>query len=126
MGDVTLTNIDVFGTYRTSMVGIQRYTDVSTLSMSGVELGGAGSAITGSFGAALRFDGVGTVPNATVDLGDTYFRGLASYGVVFDIEFVPGQHVCVCAGRWDRYAVEHHYWRRRGRGGGRFDAGAGV
>lgn len=99
-GDVSFNNVDVSGNYRTQFIGIQRYSDISTLSFTDVALGGVGSDITGSFGAALRFDNVGDlatkgqVNETTVNLGNTYFRGLDSYGGVnFDIEFAPDNTV---------------------------------
>jgi hypothetical protein len=79
MGDVTLDGVDVSGDYRTQMIGIQRYSDVSNLTFTDVALGGATSEITGSFGASLRFDAVGfgsIGAPASVDLGNTLFRGL--------------------------------------------------
>ena len=79
IGNVTLDNVDVSGDYVTQMIGIQRYSDVNNLSLNDVKLGGATSSITGAFGASLRLDAVGagtlTSP-ATVDLGNTHFRGL--------------------------------------------------
>ena len=95
MGSVSLDNIDISGDYRTQMIGIQRYSDVAGLSLQDVELGGAGSEITGSFGAALRFDAVGSGSlgsPATVDLGNTYFRGVTGPGGTspgLDIEIAP-------------------------------------
>ncbi|MEZ6193478.1 MAG: hypothetical protein R3C45_19580, partial [Phycisphaerales bacterium] len=94
-GTVALDNVDITGTYRNQMIGIQRYTDVSGLSFNDVALGGVGSDLVGSFGAALRFDAVGdigtkgTATPTSVDLGNTYFRGLDTYGATFDIEFAP-------------------------------------
>ncbi|MFG0253535.1 MAG: right-handed parallel beta-helix repeat-containing protein, partial [Rhodopirellula sp. JB053] len=79
IGNVALYNVDVSGSYRTQMIGLQRYSDVANLSFTDVELGGAGSAITGNWGASLRFDGVGSgtiATPATFDLGTTTFRGL--------------------------------------------------
>ncbi|WP_345326667.1 beta strand repeat-containing protein, partial [Novipirellula rosea] len=90
-GTIDLTNIDVSGKYRTQMIGIQRYSDVSGLSFSGIELGGGTSEITGGWGSALRFDGVGTGTVATpktVNLGNTLFRGVGGSGVN-DLEFAP-------------------------------------
>ncbi|WP_345689307.1 hypothetical protein, partial [Novipirellula caenicola] len=90
-GTIALSDIDVSGKYRTQMIGIQRYSDVSGLSFNGVELGGGSSEITGGWGSALRFDGVGTgsvAPPTSVDLGNTLFRGISGSGV-YDLEFAP-------------------------------------
>lgn len=95
MGNVSMTNIDISGSYRNAMLTFQRYSTANTLTLSSVKLGGGSSALVGSFGAALRFDAVGggTVSSpATVDLGDTLFRGLAgvnAYNQVYDLEFAP-------------------------------------
>ncbi|MDA8744149.1 tandem-95 repeat protein [Rubripirellula amarantea] len=93
MGTVTLTGIDISGDYRTQMIGVQRYSDVSSLFFSGVALGGAGSEITGNWGASLRFDAVGTgtvASPALLDLGTTTFRGLdASSTQRHEIELAP-------------------------------------
>jgi hypothetical protein len=90
-GTVTFDTVDISGTYQTQMIGIQRYLDVSNFSFTDVALGGAGSGITGSFGAALRFDGVGQVgAGSTIDLGNTHFRGGDAAGALpVDIEFAP-------------------------------------
>jgi hypothetical protein len=95
-GVVSLNNVDVSGTYPNYFVTFQRFSNVSNLSFNDVKLGGATSEITGgalSFGAQLRFDAVGTgTPGspATVDLGNTYFRGLANTSTVpFTLEFAP-------------------------------------
>ena len=93
IGTVSLDNVDVSGRYRTQMIGIQRYSDVDNLSFNDVKLGGAGSEITGGFGASLRFDAVGSGTSATpatFDLGNTEFRGLdASSAQRHEIEFAP-------------------------------------
>jgi parallel beta-helix repeat protein len=93
MGNIALNNIDISGNYVRSMIGIQRYTTANTLSMTGVKLGGATSKITGTFGASLRFDAVGTgtlASPATVNLGNTLFRGLSgSSAQRHEIEFAP-------------------------------------
>jgi parallel beta-helix repeat protein len=93
MGMVTLDNVDVSGDYRTQMIGFHRYSDVDDLTFTSVALGGADSAITGTFGASLRFDAVGSgsvaVP-AVVDLGDTLFRGLDPASAQrHELEFAP-------------------------------------
>lgn len=95
IGTVSFDNVDVSGKYRNQMIGIQRYSNVDDLSFSDVALGGSGSDLVGTFGAALRFDGVGDlasmglVTETVVDLGNTNFRGLDNYGDTFDIEFAP-------------------------------------
>ncbi|EGF27469.1 hypothetical protein RBWH47_03547, partial [Rhodopirellula baltica WH47] len=93
MGTVSLTNIVVSGKYRTQMIGLQRYSDVSNLTFSGVQLGGAGAEITGTFGALLRFDAVGSgsvASPATVDLGDTQFNGtIDASAQKTGLEFAP-------------------------------------
>ncbi|MCC7086779.1 MAG: right-handed parallel beta-helix repeat-containing protein [Pirellulales bacterium] len=93
MGAVSLDDVKITGKYRTQFVGIQRYSDVTTLTLNDVELGGASSEITGGFGALLRFDAVGSgtlASPATVDLGNTYFHGVAaSSAVKNDLEFAP-------------------------------------
>ncbi|MGE3329292.1 MAG: beta strand repeat-containing protein, partial [Acidimicrobiia bacterium] len=93
LGNVSLDDITITGKYRTQFIGFQRYTDVTTLDLNDVELGGATSEITGTFGALMRFDGVGSgtlASPATVDLGNTYFRGTApSSAIKTDIEFAP-------------------------------------
>lgn len=92
MGDVNFNNVDISGTYRNQMMSIQRYLDVIDLDFNGVKLGGATSGITGTFGASLRFDGVGSgslATPATVDLGDTLFRGLGVGLQPHEIEFAP-------------------------------------
>ncbi|MEQ1825809.1 MAG: Ig-like domain-containing protein [Pirellula sp.] len=92
-GTIVLNNVDISGKYRNQMIGIQRYADVDALSFSNVKLGGATSEITGSFGASLRFDAVGTGTLATpetVNLGNTLFRGLAPTSAQpHEIEFAP-------------------------------------
>ena len=90
-GTVSFNNVDITGTYRTQMIGIQRYLDVSNFSFTDVALGGATSGITGTFGASLRFDGVGDIlGNSTIDLGNTHFRGHGALGALgIDIEFAP-------------------------------------
>ncbi len=93
MGNVTLDNVDVSGDYVTQMIGIQRYSNVNNLSLNDVKLGGATSSITGAFGASLRLDalGAGTLASpATVDLGNTHFRGLdPASAMPFEIEIAP-------------------------------------
>jgi hypothetical protein len=93
MGTVSLNDVAVSGTYRNQFIGIQRYSDVSNLSFTDVGLGGSTSELYGTFGALLRFDavGTGTVSSpATVNLGNTHFRGLAgSPAVPFSLEFAP-------------------------------------
>jgi hypothetical protein len=94
-GTISFNDIDISGTYRTQFIGIQDYTDVHNLSFNNVKLGGPGSGITGTFGAELRFDGVGlTNVNSTINLGNTYFRAntvgsatIPAPGVA--IEFAP-------------------------------------
>ncbi|MEQ1826796.1 MAG: right-handed parallel beta-helix repeat-containing protein, partial [Pirellula sp.] len=92
-GTIVLNNVDISGKYRNQMIGIQRYADVDALSFNNVKLGGATSEITGSFGASLRFDAVGTGTLATpetVNLGNTLFRGLAATSAQpHEIEFAP-------------------------------------
>ena len=93
IGTVSLTNVDISGKYKTQMIGVQRYSDVNNLTFTDVALGGTSSEITGGWGASLRFDGVGsgtiTTP-ATVDLGNTAFRGLnAGSTQRHEIEFAP-------------------------------------
>ena len=93
MGTVSFNNVDVSGNYGTQFIGFQRYSNVNNLSFSNVQLGGATSNITRTFGALLRFDAVGTgtvASPAMVDLGDTYFRGLSNTSPVpFFLEFAP-------------------------------------
>ncbi|HEX6962661.1 MAG TPA: right-handed parallel beta-helix repeat-containing protein [Lacipirellula sp.] len=91
MGAITFTDIDISGLYVRQMIGLQRYDD-APIDLNDVRLGGAGSAITGTFGAALRIDAVGDQSFAsptpsTIDLGDTYFRGVGGLGL--DIEIAP-------------------------------------
>jgi len=99
MGSIILSNVDISGKYRTQMIGFQRYSSAN-LSMTGVKLGGAialgdsiDSEITGTFGASLRFDAVGSgtiTSPATVSLGNTLFRGLASTSAQrHEIEIAP-------------------------------------
>ncbi len=93
MGNVSLSNVDISGKYRTQMLGIQRYPTVNNLSLNNVALGGSSSEITGSFGASLRLDAVGagsiSTP-ATLDLNNTLFRGLASTSAQrHEIEIAP-------------------------------------
>ena len=93
MGNVSMSDIDISGSYRTSFLGLQRYSDVTSLSLSNVALGGATSEIGGTFGALLRIDAVGTgsvASPAAINLGDTYFRGVspASAQQAF-LEFAP-------------------------------------
>ncbi|AMV30541.1 Cadherin domain protein [Pirellula sp. SH-Sr6A] len=79
-GNVSLNNIDISGSYRTQMLGIQRYS-VPNITFTDVKLGGDTSAVTGAFGASLRFDAVGTgtiESPASIDLGNTAFRGLSA------------------------------------------------
>ncbi len=81
MGTVAFNNVDISGKYVRSMLGFQRYSSVSNLSLNDVKLGGATSAITGTFGDLLRFDAVGSgtiASPATVDLGNTYFRNVSN------------------------------------------------
>jgi hypothetical protein len=93
MGTVSLSNIDVSGSYKTTFITFQRYTTANTLSFNNVALGGTTSAITGTFGALMRFDAVGggTVATpATVNLGNTHFRGESpTSNIKTDIEFAP-------------------------------------
>ncbi len=93
MGAVTFNGVTITGKYKTQFIGFQRYSDVSTLGFTNVALGGATSEITGGFGALLRFDAVGSgslASPATVNLGNTYFRGVAnSSAVKNDLEFAP-------------------------------------
>ena len=93
MGTVSFNNVDVSGNYQTSFIGVQDYSDVSHLSFSGVKLGGQTSEVTGTFGDLLRFDAVGTgsvASPATVNLGDTDFRGLSpSSPIPTFLEFAP-------------------------------------
>jgi hypothetical protein len=94
-GTISFNGIDISGTYRTQFIGIQDYTDVRNISFNNVKLGGPGSGITGTFGAELRFDGVGLAAgNSTINLGNTYFRAntvgsatIPAPGVA--IEFAP-------------------------------------
>lgn len=99
MGTVSLDNLDISGTYRTQMIGIQRYSDVTGFALNNVALGGVGSGIVGGFGASLRFDAVGGNATSTadvdhpvtLDLSNTHFRGLDA-GVtsqVHEVEFAP-------------------------------------
>jgi nitrous oxidase accessory protein NosD len=89
MGNIALTDIDISGLYVRQLIGLQRY-DNASIAFSDVRLGGVGSALTGTFGAALRIDAVGdgsfAMPS-TIDLGDTYFRGVGGLGL--DIEIAP-------------------------------------
>ena len=88
MGD-SLSDIDISGLYVRQMIGLQRY-DNAPISLNDVRLGGVGSAITGAFGAALRIDAVGDgtfASSTTIDLNDTYFRGVGGLGI--DIEIAP-------------------------------------
>jgi hypothetical protein len=93
MGTASFSNVDVSGKYVNYFVTFQRYFSVANLSFNNVQLGGAASQITGTFGALLRFDAVGAgTPGspATVNLGNTYFRGLASASAQpTEIEFAP-------------------------------------
>lgn len=95
MGTVVFDNVDVSGNYRNQMIGIQRYSNVDGLSFNDVALGGVGSDLVGTFGGALRFDGVGDLTSmgligeTVVDLGNTHFRGLDDYVDTFDLEFAP-------------------------------------
>ena len=99
-GTISLDNIDISGTYVTQMIGIQRYSDVSGFSFNNVRLGGGSSDITGTFGAALRIDAVGdsatkgTPGEKTLDIGNTYFRGLT--GPRSDIEIAPDNTLPGC------------------------------
>ena len=80
MGNVSMSNIDISGSYRTSFLGLQRYSSVSTLSLSNVALGGATSEVGGGFGALMRRDAVGAgsvASPASINLGNTHFRGLS-------------------------------------------------
>ena len=93
MGNVSLDNIDISGSYVRQFIGIQRYSDVTNLTFQDVKLGGATSKITGTFGDLLRFDevGQGSVGSpATVNLGNTDFRGFdPGSPLKFAIEFAP-------------------------------------
>ena len=98
MGNVTFDDVDISGSYVRSMLGIQDYSDVSSLTLIDVKLGSATSKITGTFGDLLRFDGVGATAStvsspSTVNLGNTYFRGLdpTSTQKTF-IEFAPDNY----------------------------------
>ncbi|BBO36057.1 right-handed parallel beta-helix repeat-containing protein [Lacipirellula parvula] len=92
-GTISLNDIDVSGLYQTQMIGIQRYSNAAGISFTDVKLGGATSAITGTFGASLRFDsvGAGTLASpATLNLGNTTFRGLAPTSAQpHEIEIAP-------------------------------------
>ncbi len=91
-GNVSFNNVDISGSYRTQMIGIQRYS-VPTFSFNDVKLGGNTSAIAGTFGASLRFDAVGSgsiASPASIDLGNTLFRGLSgSSAQRHELEFAP-------------------------------------
>ena len=93
MGTVSFNDVDISGDYGTQFVGLQRYSDVNNLTFTDVELGGATSNITRTFGALLRIDAVGTgtvTSPATIDLGNTYFRGLSGTSPVpIFLEFAP-------------------------------------
>ncbi len=93
MGTVSFDNVDISGSYTRQFVGIQRYSDVTNLSFNDLKLGGATSQLTGTFGAAMRFDLVGQGTSgspATVDLGNTDFRGFnPSSPLPTELEFAP-------------------------------------
>ena len=80
-------------TEATEALDIERTTATQRRMATPFALGGATSEITGGFGALLRFDavGAGTIASpATVNLGNTYFRGVAGTSVQkTDIEFAP-------------------------------------
>lgn len=91
-GNVAFNNVDITGSYRNYGIFVTAYRDVSSMSFTDVKLGSASSQLTGTWGAWLRFDGVGTVPNASVNLGNTLFRGMTgpnAYTEVYDLEFAP-------------------------------------
>src|SRR5690606_12971664 len=82
MGAISLTDVDITGSYVRQMVGLQRYATAGIV-LSDVRLGGDNletvavetSAITDVFGAALRIDAVGSGSFASptiIDLKDTY------------------------------------------------------
>lgn len=105
MGEISLTDIDISGLYVRSMIGLQRYA-TSNITFNDVRLGGSGSEITGTFGAALRIDSVGggTIASpTTMDLNDTHFRGVGGLGL--DIEVAPDGYgflrIDATETRWD-------------------------
>jgi len=89
MGTVSLENLSITGNYENAFLRFQRFASVDDLSFQDVVLGGSGSDIVGSWGAALRFDAVGDPSDGvdTVDLGNTHIAGLDSFGVY--LEFAP-------------------------------------
>lgn len=96
LGSVVLDGVKVSGAYKNTGIAFQGYSDVANLSFNDVELGGEGTQLTGTWGALLRFDQVGSgdvgTSTATVNLGNTLFRGLSgdnAYTQVFDLEFAP-------------------------------------
>jgi hypothetical protein len=93
MGTVSFNSVDISGNYGTQFIGLQRYANANNLTLNNVELGGATSNITRTFGALMRIDAVGTgtvASPATMDLGNTYFRGLSGTSPVpFFLEFAP-------------------------------------
>jgi hypothetical protein len=93
MGNVSFNGVTITGKYRTQFIGFQRYSTVTGLSLNNVTLGGATSEITGTFGSLMRFDAVGSgsvASPATVNLGNTYFRGVAPTSAQkTDLEFAP-------------------------------------
>jgi parallel beta-helix repeat protein len=92
MGTIVLDNVDISGKYRNQMLAFQRYTDTD-ISFTDVQLGGATSEITHTFGASLRFDAIGFGDINTpvnLDLGNTHFRGLSgSSAQRHELEIAP-------------------------------------
>ena len=92
MGQLVFNNVDISGKYVRQFIGLQRFQDTD-LTMVDVKLGGLTSEISGTFGAGIRFDAVGfgsLLSPATVNLGDTLFRGLSGGSTQrHEIEIAP-------------------------------------